>query len=84
MREIYAFLLLASRLTNPFGHPSQVRTQVLVLQTWLASTCESVWPGFSYMPNLVNRSFKGILLRFMFYEVNKMSVDRLLGKKNES
>ena len=24
---------LASRLTNPFGHPSQVRTQVLVLQT---------------------------------------------------
>ena len=24
---------LASRLANPFGHPSQVRTQVLVLQT---------------------------------------------------
>ena len=29
MREIYVFL----RLANPFGHPSQVRTQVLVLQT---------------------------------------------------
>ena len=27
------FLRLASRLANPFGHPSQVRTQVLVLQT---------------------------------------------------
>ena len=26
-------LRLASRLANPFGHPSQVRTQVLVLQT---------------------------------------------------
>ena len=32
---------LVSRLTNSFGHPSQVRTQVLVLQT-----CEFVWPGF--------------------------------------
>ena len=29
MREIYDFLRLASRLANPFGHPSQV----LVLQT---------------------------------------------------
>ena len=29
MCEIYSFLQLA----NPFGHPSQVRTQVLVLQT---------------------------------------------------
>ena len=29
VREIYGFL----RLANPFGHPSQVRTQVLVLQT---------------------------------------------------
>ena len=29
IREIYGFL----RLANPFGHPSQVRTQVLVLQT---------------------------------------------------
>ena len=29
MREIYGFLRLASRLANPFGHPSQV----LVLQT---------------------------------------------------
>ena len=29
MREIHGFL----RLANPFGHPSQVRTQVLVLQT---------------------------------------------------
>ena len=28
-----ALLWLASRLANPFGHPSQVRTQVLVLQT---------------------------------------------------
>ena len=27
------FLRLASRLANPFGHPSQVRTHVLVLQT---------------------------------------------------
>ena len=33
MREIYGFLRLASRLANPFGHPSQVRTQVLVLET---------------------------------------------------
>ena len=33
MREIYGFLRLASRLANPFGHPSQVRTQVLVFQT---------------------------------------------------
>ena len=33
MREIYDFLRLASRLANPFGHPSQVRTQVLILQT---------------------------------------------------
>ena len=33
MREMYDFLRLASRLSNPFGHPSQVRTQVLVLQT---------------------------------------------------
>ena len=33
MREIYGFLRFASRLANPFGHPSQVRTQVLVLQT---------------------------------------------------
>ena len=33
MREIYGFLRLASRLANPFGHPSQVRMQVLVLQT---------------------------------------------------
>ena len=29
MREIYGLL----RLANPFGHPSQVRTQVVVLQT---------------------------------------------------
>ena len=35
MRETYGFLRLAS-------HPSQVRTQVLVLQT-----CESVWPGLT-------------------------------------
>ena len=34
MRDIYGFLQLVSRLANrPFGHPSQVRTQVLVLQT---------------------------------------------------
>ena len=33
MREIYGFWQLASRLANPFGHPSQVRTQVPVLQT---------------------------------------------------
>ena len=33
MREMYGFLRLASRLANPFGHPSQVRAQVLVLQT---------------------------------------------------
>ena len=26
MREIYGFLRLTSRLANPFGHPSQVRT----------------------------------------------------------
>ena len=30
---ICVFFRLASRLANPFGHPSQVRTQVLVLQT---------------------------------------------------
>ena len=33
MREIYGFMRLASRLANPFGHPKQVRTQVLVLQS---------------------------------------------------
>ena len=33
MREFYGFLRLANQLVNPFGHPSQVRTQVLVLQT---------------------------------------------------
>ena len=33
MREIYDFLRLASGLANTFGHPSQVRTQVLVLKT---------------------------------------------------
>ena len=37
MREMYGFLRLASqlasRLANPFGHPSQVCMQVLVLQT---------------------------------------------------
>ena len=32
-REIYYFLQLASRLANSFGRPSEVRTQVLVLQT---------------------------------------------------
>ena len=38
---------LANRLANPFGHPSQVRTQVLVFANLrrLAVTCESVWPG---------------------------------------
>ena len=30
MREIYGFLRPASRLANLFGHPLQVRTQVLV------------------------------------------------------
>ena len=33
MREIYGFLRFASWLANPFGHPSQVRTQV----------CRNVW-----------------------------------------
>ena len=33
MRKIYGFFRLASRLANPFGHPSQVPMQVLVLQT---------------------------------------------------
>ena len=33
MHEIYGFLQLASRLANPFGHPLQVRMQVLLLQT---------------------------------------------------
>ena len=33
MREIGGFLRLARRLANLFGHPSQVRTQVLVLQS---------------------------------------------------
>ena len=33
MCEIYGFLWLASWLVNPLGHPSQVHTQVLVLQT---------------------------------------------------
>ena len=31
MREIYGFLRLASRLADPLGHPSQVRTQELAL-----------------------------------------------------
>ena len=56
------FLRLASRLANPFGHSSQVRISNL---RCLASTCESVWPEFSYMPTLDNRSFKGIFLRFV-------------------
>ena len=55
------FLRLASRLANPFGHPSQVRTQVLVLQTCvdlrrLASTCESVWPGLYITLNQLKSS----------------------------
>ena len=34
MREIWGFLRPVSRLANPFGgHPSEVRTQTLVLQT---------------------------------------------------
>ena len=33
MREICDLRELRSRLANPFGHPSQVRSQVLVLQT---------------------------------------------------
>ena len=37
-REICSFLRLVSRLVNPFGHPSQVRTQILVLQT-----CVDLW-----------------------------------------
>ena len=32
IREVFDFLRLASRLANLFGHPSQVRTQVLVLR----------------------------------------------------
>ena len=32
LNRIYGFLRLASRLANPFCHPWQVRTQVLVLQ----------------------------------------------------
>ena len=39
MREIYGFLRFASRLANPFGHPSQV----LVLHALRG--LESVWPG---------------------------------------
>ena len=35
MREIYGFLQVVSRLANQFGDPSQVRTQVLVLQTYV-------------------------------------------------
>ena len=31
----------ASRLANQFGHPSHVRTQVLVLQTWVDLRVES-------------------------------------------
>ena len=38
MRKIYGFLRLASRLVNPFDHPSQVCTQVMVSQT-IALTC---------------------------------------------
>ena len=52
MRKFTAFFVLrelTSRLANAFAHPSQVRTQVLVLQTCidLRSTCESVWPGLN-------------------------------------
>ena len=47
MREIYDFVRVASQLANPFVHPSQVRTQVLVLQTCF-DLRESVWPGLNY------------------------------------
>ena len=40
MREIYGLLRLAN---PPFGHSSQVRTQVRFCK--LALTCEFVWPG---------------------------------------
>ena len=45
MREIYGFLRLASRLANPFGHPSQARTQVLVLQTCVDLRRLASWFG---------------------------------------
>ena len=51
--KLNGFLRLASRLVNSFGHPSQVRTQVLVLQTCvdlrvrlaraLRSVCLNCW-----------------------------------------
>ena len=40
-RKIYDLRELTSRLANPFGHPSQVRTQVLFLQT----SVEWAWRG---------------------------------------
>ena len=63
---------LARRLGNPFGHPSQIRTQVLVLRR-LVSTCESVWPGFSEHSSLwikrkaFNTSFGPLSLVLEFY-----------------
>ena len=36
------FLRLARKLASPFGHPTQVSTQVR-----LATTCQSVWPGLT-------------------------------------
>ena len=44
MSEICDLLELANRLAIPFGHPSQLRTQVLVLQTCVDSLCRHATP----------------------------------------
>ena len=41
---------LASRLTSPFGHPTQVCTQVQ-----LATTCVTVWPATSFPGSLFSQ-----------------------------
>ena len=63
MHEIYGFLRLASRLANPFGHPSQVRTQVLVLQTCvdLHRLASPFGQGFKGPERANNNLKKGIL-----------------------
>ena len=62
MRGIYGFLQLVSRLVNLFGHPSQVRMQVLVnlqtcidLQVFLARALDCL-KLFSYFINVKKKA----------------------------
>ena len=69
MREIYIFFRLASRLANPFGHPLQVCTQVLVLQTCV-DLCRLASPfgqGFREYPQFITNQThdKGVESEFV-------------------